>query len=653
MVRLNSGFGPGNSLEATPVVQDGVMYVTTSDQDVFAFDAKSGVTRWEYRPNVGRRTPGIRANRGVALGEGMVFVGQSAYVMPPASGRSTNGLANPPGGNESSIGVPAARLMALDQKTGRVRWAQDLGEDLQAWQGKFVTAPPFYYKGLVYIYLSGGDAGARGRVTAHDAETGKEVWRFYTTPGPGEFGNDTWEGDSWKTGGGSVWVHPALDAELGLLYVSTGNPWPVSKGSQSGGDNLFTCSGVAIDARTGKYRWHFQTVHHDIWDFDLPVSVILFDQVYDGVMRKALAAHTKQGLVFVLDRITGKPLIPVDEKPVPQEPRQKTAATQPIPQGDPTAPQCAEPVKGYNPGCMFTPFWNTGNIAQPSAAGDWAPGAYDPVSGYLYFTTGISTRVFRAGTEEVVNGRRVSLNSGRYGPIGTRQSGRITAVDSRTNRAVWHKELPYLAGFGSGVLATAGGLLFHGGADGFFRAFASKTGEELWRFQTGFGADAPASTYEIDGEQYVAIASGGNREGANEAKGDILWTFKLGGRVNPLNGPPAPTQILSFDTSDARLGPLVQSTTITIGRTWNVAANKPGDKDEYNYGPKRTVVPVGSMVTFVNEGDMPHTATDQGGTWDTGMLAPQQKTTLKFDKPGEYIYFCLPHPWMIGQLVVQ
>ena len=145
---------------------------------------------------------------------------------------------------------------------------------------------------------------------------------------------------------------------------------------------------------TGKYRWHYQAVHHDLWDFDMPTPLILFDQVYNGQMRQALAAHSKQGWVYILDRVTGKPLLPIEEKPVPQEPRQKTALTQPIPAGDPTAPQCAEPVKDYERGCMFTPVWTDTKIAQPSASGDWAPGAYDPQSGYLFFTTGVSTRKF-------------------------------------------------------------------------------------------------------------------------------------------------------------------------------------------------------------------------------------------------------------------
>jgi quinohemoprotein ethanol dehydrogenase len=540
MARLNSGFGAGFSQQATPVIESGVLYITTGEQDIFALDAKTGTTVWEYRPAWDRRTPDNKAKRGVALGEGLVFgVEVDGRVPAPlttarpagSAAIASQAPAAGQGGPAPRVRVePVTRLIALDQKTGAVRWKQEVGEDVPGNLRKYITAPPLYYKGLVYTTVSGGDGGLRGRITAHDANTGKEVWRFYTVPGPGEPGNDTWEGDSWKTGGAAVWTQPALDPDLGLIYINTGNPWPSYNGSRRGGDNLFSSSVVALDATTGRYRWHYQILRHDIWDFDAPTPLILFDQTYDGQRRKAIAVHTKQAWVYILDRVTGKPLLRIDEKPVPQEPRQKTAATQPVPSGDPTAPQCAEPVGGYERGCMFTPQWSDSNIAQPSAAGDWAPGAYDPRSGYLYFTTGVSTRKFNLNT-------RIAIE-------GTREYGLITALDSRTNKQVWQKEVPYLAGFGSGVLATAGGLLFHGGTDGFFRAFDSHTGEELWRFQTGFGADAPAAVYEIDGEEYVAIASGGSRDGLLQARGDLVWAFKLGGRLNPLNGPPAPPTVV-------------------------------------------------------------------------------------------------------------
>jgi quinohemoprotein ethanol dehydrogenase len=521
MTRLNSGFGPPYSQQATPVVKDGVLYITTGQQDLFAINAKTGAIIWEYRTPSDPKTPDNKAKRGVALGEGMVF-GAESDIRKPAPGVA------PPARPE-----PITRLFALDQKTGKVLWKHELGEDVPKNLRQYVAVPPLYYKGLVYMSISGGDGGLRGRLTAHDAKTGKEVWRWWATPYPGEPGSETWEGDSWQKGGGAMWVQPALDPDLGLIYVNTGNPWPDYNGSARAGDNLFTDCIVALDAATGKYRWHFQAVHHDLWDFDVPTPLILFDQVYNGQPRKALAAHSKQGWVYILDRVTGKPLIGVNETPVPQEARQKTAATQPIPVGDPTAPQCAEPVEGYQRGCMFTPVWSDTKIAQPSASADWAPGAYDPLTGYLFFSVGVSTRKFSP--------------TGRVSVKGTREYGLITALDSRTNRRVWQKEVPYLAGFGSGILATAGGLLFHGGSDGFFRAFDSKTGEELWRFQTGFGADAPAATYEIDGEQYVAIAAGGSRDGLREARGDLVWSFKLGGRLNPLNGPPAPPTVVNIE----------------------------------------------------------------------------------------------------------
>ena len=523
MLRLNSGFGPPYSQQATPVVKDGIMYLPTGEQDVFAIDAKTGNMIWKYQTDADPKTPDNKAKRGVALGEGMVFSSTGDIRKPALTSQPVPGKEPRP--------EPVAYLIALDQKTGKLLWKHELGEDVPKNSRRYVTAPPLYYRGLVYMSISGGDSGLRGRMTAHDAKTGREVWRWYATPGPGEAGNDTWEGESWKTGGGAMWVHPALDADLGLLYIVTGNPWPDFNGSKRGGDNLYTSSVVALEAATGKYRWHFQTVHHDLWDFDMPTPVILFEQVYGGEMHKALAAHSKQGWVYILDRVTGKPLIGVEEKPVPQEARQKTAATQPVPIGDPTAPQCAEPVKGFEPGCMFSPGWDDTKIARPSAAGDWAPGAYDPRLGFVFFGTEVSIRRYSSHGRSLV--------------VGAREDGLITALDSKTNKQVWQKEVPYPAGYGSGLLATAGDLLFHGGTDGFFRAFDSRTGEELWRFQTGFGADAPAATYEIDGEQYVAIAAGGSRDGFKEARGDLVWSFKVGGQINPLNGPPAPLRVIT------------------------------------------------------------------------------------------------------------
>jgi alcohol dehydrogenase (cytochrome c) len=633
MQRLNgSGFGPGFSQQAAPVVKDGVLYIPTGQQDVFALDARTGAINWEYNPDVNPRTPGNKAKRGVAVGDGMVF---------------TTNIDLSPGGDSLAF------LVALDQQTGKVRWKAEIGTDVPPYASKYSTAPPLYYNGVIYLGLAGGDGALRGRLSAYDAKNGTEIWRFYTVPAPGEFGSDTWEGDSWQYGGAAIWAQPSLDADLGMLYLNTGNAWPDYNGSSRGGDNLFTASVVAIDAKTGAYRWHYQTLHHDIWDFDLPTPLVFFDQVYDGVPRKGVAAHSKQGWLYLLDRVTGEPLIPTPETPVPQDPRQKTAATQPIPSGDPTAPQCSDVLPGFVQGCMFTPFWNEGNIAQPSASADWAPGSFNPKTGFIYVTAGVSTRVFRAGTEQIVDGRRVSNGTGRYGPLGSREYGMLTAIDTRTGRAAWRQEMPGLDGFGSGTLTTAGGLVFHGEPTGEFMALDAQTGEILWRFQTGFGADAPAATYMINGEQYVVIAAGGSRDGLNEARGDLVWAFKLGGRLMPLNAPPAPDKVITFDSVTTGASQPVNTDAVTIGYQWNAAAAALGAKDDYAFAPKRVSIARGSSITWTNSGDQEHSATAQGGAWDTGLLKPGESASLTFDTAGTYIYYCLPHPWMLGQVMVQ
>src|SRR6185436_2932226 len=241
-------------------------------------------------------------NRGVALGDGKVYVGQLD-----------------------------GRLVALDQRTGELAWSTQVGLYRH---GYTITNAPLYYNGRVYTGVSGGDYGIRGRVMAYDAKTGKEDWRFYTIPGPGQLGHDTWPqtGDAWKHGGAPVWQTPAVDPKLGLLYFSTGNASPDLYGAKRAGDNLFASSIVAVDAKTGKYRWHFQQVRHDIWDYDSPSPVVLFDTEIDGQQRKGIAETSKTGWTYVLDRETGKPLLPVEDEAVPQDSVQKTAATQPIPQ---------------------------------------------------------------------------------------------------------------------------------------------------------------------------------------------------------------------------------------------------------------------------------------------------------------------------------
>jgi alcohol dehydrogenase (cytochrome c) len=619
---IESGNANKYSQQSTPVVKDGVMYVTSGQQDVFALDAKTGAPKWRYDSDADPKTGGIWTNRGVAVADGKVFAGQVD-----------------------------GRMVALDQKTGKQLWNTALAPEVGKKSGRYLSNAPTYYDGVLYTGLSGGGAGLRGRLSALDANTGAELWRFYTIPGPGEFGHDTWEGNSWQTGGGAVWNAAALDPDLGLIYIQTGNAWPEDDGSVRGGDNLFSASVVAIDHKTGAYRWHFQLVHHDIWDYDTASAPVLFDTVIDGRPRKGLAQASKMGWLYLLDRATGEPLVGIEERAVPQEPRHKTAATQPYPIGDAYVDQCpVDPVPGYLTGCIYTPFWDVPVIGAPGGTGgtDTAPISYSPQTGFFYVPgsnsySGFSVRHEALGDQD----ERLTLGGvGLFEPIGNKHSGTLTAIDGRTNKIVWQKKTTYPIGFGSGTMTTAGGLIFHGEPDGNFVAHNAQNGDELWRFQTGFGADAPAVTYELDGEQYVAIAAGGNRLSLSE-RGDAVWAFKLNGTLPTVAAPKPPPTVLGFTNTP------VQADTVSIGRLWDSGKEAPGGPAEYAFGPDRIKVAVGTAVTWTNQGDIEHTATSQDGIFDTGLLKSGESASVTFDTPGSYSYNCNPHPWMVGEVIVE
>jgi quinohemoprotein ethanol dehydrogenase len=281
-----SGAGPAHSGEAQPLVVDGLIYVPTGASDLFALDVASGSIVWQHRANLEEATGTVVCcgwtSRGVAHGDGRIYLGQLD-----------------------------GKLVALDAKTGAVAWSVQA----ERWQDGFsITSAPLYYDGLVITGFSGAELGVRGRVKAFDARDGKLVWTFYTIPGRGEPGNETWPQDNelWQHGGGTVWHTPALDPELGLIYFSTGNPGPDFNGAVRAGDNLYTSSIVAVEVTTGRYRWHFQQVHHDIWDFDGPSPVVLFDLEIDGRQRQGLAQPSKTGWVYILDRTDGTPLVGID-----------------------------------------------------------------------------------------------------------------------------------------------------------------------------------------------------------------------------------------------------------------------------------------------------------------------------------------------------
>ena len=516
-----SGTGPQYSGEAQPVARDGLLFVTTGANDVFALDLDSGDIVWEYEARLGDITTVCCGwvNRGVALGEGKVFFGQLD-----------------------------GRLVALDEKSGETIWRIQ-AEDWQ--DGLTITSAPLYVDGLVITGFAGAELGVRGRVKAYDADDGSLVWTFYTVPGPGEPGHETWPADNdiWQHGGATVWQTPAADPELGLVYFSTGNPGPDFGGNVRPGDNLFSTSVVALDLMSGEYRWHFQQVHHDIWDYDSAANVVLFDLEVDGEMRRGLVSTSKTGWAYILDRVTGEPLVGIEEQAVPQEPRQATASTQPVPVGESFVPQSIEvPIEGYplvNEGRIFTPFWTEFVVAKPGISGgsNWPPNAYDPRTGLLYVCASDKASVFRAWDIDAERPPTGELYiGGEFGSNPLPRLGVFTAMDMRTNTIVWQQQWADFCF--SGSVATAGDLVFVGRNDGRMTALDSTNGNLLWEFQTGTSINAPPSVFEHDGSQYVAVFAAGSGA-VSGPRGDSVWLFGLGGA---LEESPPPDAMLDFTT---------------------------------------------------------------------------------------------------------
>lgn len=496
-----SGIGPQFSGEAQPIIFGNVMYVITGANDVFALSVDSGEILWTYEAILDPAVDTICCgwtSRGVGLGDGKVFVGQLD-----------------------------GKLVALDQLSGEVVWSIQS----ERWQdGLTITSAPLYYDGLIITGFAGAEYGVRGRVKAYNSADGSLEWTFYTIPAPGEPGGESWPNtnDAWKNGGATVWQTPAVDAELGLLYFATGNPGPDFNGSVRPGDNLYSSSIVAIEARTGKYRWHFQQVHHDLWDLDSANPVVLFDIQLDGKKRKALVQVGKNGWAYILDRTNGRPLIGISEQPVMQEPRQATSPTQPVPIGDPVVPQgidiAPEGFALLNGGKQYTPYWKE-RVVNRLAGTNWPPSAYDSEKQLLFVCS--SDRVYFYSTdgdeyEPIAAGDE--YYGGSFGNTSLPVTGVLTAMDMKTNRVVWSQRWPDRCY--SGVAVTAGDLLFVGRNDGRFMALDSNTGMKLWEFQTDAGVNAPPSVFEYSGKQHVAVMSAGNLF-AGSQRGDSIWLFAL------------------------------------------------------------------------------------------------------------------------------
>ena len=517
-----SGTAAKYSAEGQPLAYDGVIYVPTGEDDVFAVSVESGRILWQYKANLDQKINTVCCgwvSRGVALGDGKVYIGQLD-------------------GN----------LVALDQRTGKVAWKTEVG----SWRkGYTITHAPLYYDGMVITGVSGGEFSIRGRVQAYDATTGKLRWRFYTIPGPGENGHDTWpaDNDSWQHGGAPVWQTPAVDPELGLLYFSTGNASPDLDGSRRAGDNLYAASIVAIDAHTGKYRWHYQQVHHDIWDYDGPSPVVLFD-LGDT---KGIAQASKTGWLYLLDRTTGKPLLDIPETAVPQLGAQKTAKTQPIPSYPPFIPHevsdqgfqrivklANSKAKGAAPKVtrakqIYTPFGDGVTAITPGPQGgtNWQPVSYNPKTEMFYVCAQAAVSGYSRSGKELPPGKQGQVAD--LGSVFTTTgfgdwAGYFTAIDAHTGEIKWQKR--WRESCYSGSTTTAGGLVFVGRNGGELQAYDAESGKQLWSFQTGAGANSTVTPFERNGTEYLAFLSGGNSL-AGTAHGDSLWLFSLDGKLGP------------------------------------------------------------------------------------------------------------------------
>jgi len=456
---FESGVTDGG-LQAAPLVVDGTMYVSTAWNRVFALDAATGVQIWRYdypRPD---QIPGTYGtwNRGVAVAYGLVFMGT---------------LDN--------------HVVALDRETGEEVWRVEVENSEQC--GCNITAAPLVVKDLVITGVTGGDSAHRGYINAFDARTGRHRWRFWTIPGPGEPGHDSWAGDSWIYGGGSTWVTGTYDPELDLLYWAVGNPAADFYGGDREGDNLYTDSVVALDPDTGEIRWHYQQIPHDVWDYDTAYEMVLLDLEVDGVMRKTMLNPSKSGYVWLLDRQNGEFL-----------------GAWPLVESSNWIEGIDE--QGRLIGRNEPPVGETSFVCPAIGGGrSWNHGAYSPQTGWFYSTGLEWCQTLTVRQEDPQEG--LAFFGGEFEmahPKSGEAHAHLSAYDPVTGERKWrirHK-YPLLAS----QLATAGGLVFSGDATGRFFALDASDGSELWSFRTGSGHRGSAITYAVGGRQYIATPSG-------------------------------------------------------------------------------------------------------------------------------------------------
>jgi alcohol dehydrogenase (cytochrome c) len=444
----------GGKFETTPLVVDGILYGTGQDDRAFALDARTGRPIWQYQ----RGLPGdIR----------------------PCCGRVNRGLAIL--GDKVFMGTLDSHLIALDAKTGSLVW------DVTAvdyTKGYSFTLAPLLIKNLVLVGISGGEYGIRGFIDAYDANTGDRKWRFYTIPGPGEPGNDTWEGQSWKIGGSPAWITGTYDAETNTTFWTTGNPSPSNRGEGRAGDNLYSNSLLALDPDTGKLKWYFQFTRHDEHDYDATQVPVMANQ--DG--KKLILQANRNGFFYVIDRTNGK-LIRAESYAKVSWSKEKDINGNPVPakESSPTA---------------------EGTKVCPGAAGatNWMSPAYDPQTKLFYVTAREQCDIFSTAPQPYDAGH--AYYGSAYFPNDDAAPfyGALRAIDPDTGKVQWEWKHP--SPTWAGVLSTAGGVVFTGDAEGNFIALDALSGRALWHFQCGASVYSSPMTYSVGGKQFVAVAAG-------------------------------------------------------------------------------------------------------------------------------------------------
>ncbi|HEX4835336.1 MAG TPA: PQQ-dependent dehydrogenase, methanol/ethanol family [bacterium] len=471
------------SFETTPVVYNGVMYLTTAYNHLFAVNARTGKLIWRYDQKLGTTIfccgP---VNRGVAVAYGNVY-----------------------------MGTLDAQLVVLDAATGAVKWTRQVADPSL---GYSLTLAPIVYKNIVIVGTSGAEYGIRGFVQAYDAQTGAPLWRWYSIPETGwegKWATTTPEGeplhrdiakekaafpkykDAWMHGGGSMWQAPAIDPELNLIYLGIGNPSPDLDGSIRPGDNLYTESIVAVNAANGQLAWYYQEVPHDVWDLDQASPPLIFNVTVNGQTVPAVGAAGKTGWFYVLNRRTGQRILR-SEPFVPIE----NLFAQPTAQG-------VRMLPGANGGA------------------EWSPTSYSPQTQNVYIA-GLHQPMTYAFHYAPWQKAKLWLGSAFVSIPGEKQYGTFTAISVNTGKVAWQKKVdqPMMGG----SLATAGGLVFVGEGNGSFDAFSASSGDLLWQFQGGAGVNAAPMAFELDGQEYVAVAVGGNFQ-LSYPYGDAVIVFGL------------------------------------------------------------------------------------------------------------------------------